>query len=310
MIKDQSFEEIAVCLFDGDYDLGVAAFANSLVKSNFKGLVYIGCRGILPVWVNQLKALGETSYSLSENIVIRFKEVDTEMHLGYYKPYFIKETFNNYKDTNKVFYFDADITINSPWTLFSNWLEKGACLCLDNAFHFLYHSHPWRKDWRRLAAVDKGMWNDTNYYFNSGFIGIERESIVLLDRWIDFTEKYIEMGGNISLFAKESYSSFKGDQDLLNAAVTISPDIAISIMGKEAMGFTLPATIMTHAIGDIKPWNKGFTRHLIRFGRKPNFGEKTFFLFCKYPICIFTKSEYKLKKLDLLIASFFGRFFG
>ncbi len=310
MGNEKCYKEIVVCLFDGEYHFGVAALANSLAKIKFEGLINAGYRGPLPDWINQLEAIGDNYFYLTKEIVIHFKQVNTEMHLGYFKPYFLKETIDTYTSTQKFYYFDADIIVNSPWSLYSNWLEKGACLCLDVSFHFLHHTHPWRKDWRRLAPVDEKLFNNTNHYFNSGFMGVERESVALIDRWIYFTEKYIEMGGNINCFVKDTYSSFKGDQDLLNAAVTISSDIEISIMGKEAMGFTLPATIMIHAIGEDKPWNNWFLKQLIKSGRKPGFADQNFFSYCKYPINIFSPYNYRIKKLDLLSASFFGRILG
>src|SRR5258708_20212566 len=249
------YEEIIVCLFDGNYNLGAAALINSLVKANFKGLIYIGYRGALPVWVNQLKPLGCGSFSVVPDVNLRFKQVDTHMHIGYYKPIFIKEAFDNYKQTKKVYYFDVDIIIKAPWTVFSNWLESGICLCLDNSFHFLHNSHPWRKQWVKLDSKNVLFFNNINYYFNSGFIGVERDSVILIDRWIYFINKYIEVGGDINRFVKDESNHLKGDQDLLNAAITISPNIEISIIGTEGMGFTIPATLMLHAIGNNKPWN-------------------------------------------------------
>lgn len=311
MIHQTEYEEIIVCLYDGHFDLGIAAFANSLVKFNYKGLVNVGYRGgAHPEWVKQLKQVDSNSYLIGEHILLKFTEVKTNMHLGYYKPFFIKETFEAYPATNKIFYFDADIVVNSPWNIFSRWLEKGSCVCLDNAFHYIHYNHPWRKDWRMLSNLDDRYFSNTNHYFNSGFLGIERGSMELLNRWIYFTHEYINQGGNINSFVKDAHSSFKGDQDLLNAAITTSADIEVNVMGKEAMGFTLPATMMMHAIGDAKPWNKGFLKQLIRFGHKPNTADKAYFFYCKYPIRIFSDFDFRMKKLDLVLASFCGRFLG
>ena len=303
-------DEIIVCLFDGDFHMGFAALANSLVQSGYKGLINAGYRGSLPLWVNQLKSLGDNHFCLAAGIIIHFNKVDTEMHLGYFKPFFIKETFNSYPAASKIFFFDTDIIINAPWSFFSKWLDKGICLCLDGAFHFLHTTHPWRKDWKLLANAEETSYNKTHYYFNSGFIATERESINLIDKWADLTKKYIRAGGNVDFFSKDAYISVKGDQDLLNAAITVSTDIEINIMGKEGMGFTLPATSMYHAIGFAKPWNKSFLGHLIKSGQKPTLPDQKYFTFCKYPICIFPPFVFRIKKLDLLSASVFGRFLG
>lgn len=304
------YEEIIVCLFDGEYNLGAAALINSLVKFDFKGLIYLGYRGELPDWVSQLKFIEENCYSVSNDITIHFKEVDTSMHLGYYKPYFLKETFEKYKYTNKVYYFDADIVITTSWRFYSNWLQEGASLCLDNSFHFIHHSHPWRREWKELAPPNELGFNNTNYYFNSGFLGIERESIKLIDRWIRFTEKHQEIGRDINSFDKADYISVKSDQDLLNAAITISPDVEVSIIGTEGMGFTFPASIMAHAIGGFKPWNNSFLIQLVKSGHKPNLADKSFFANCEHPLNIFSPFDFKIKKIDLFIASFFGRILG
>jgi hypothetical protein len=310
MLHQTEYKEIIVCLFDGGFDLGFAALANSLTKYNFKGLIYAGYRGNLPVWTKQLDSINSQSFSLNKDIVIEFVPVSTKMHLGYYKPYFLKQTFDDHPSVDKVYYFDTDILVKAPWYVFSKWLDDGVCLCLDNNFHYIHTKHPWRRDWRQLAGPDHTHYNDTDQYFNSGFMGIERKNIELINRWIHVTDKYIEIGGNIDAFLKNPTSSFKGDQDLLNAAVTVSSDIAINVMGKEAMGFSLPATIMFHAIGDLKPWNKQFLRDLLQNGKAPNMPDKIFFHFCKYPIAVFSAFEYKMKRLDLLVASFLGRFLG
>lgn len=308
--KPTYYTEIIICLFDKEYHYGIAALANSLVASNFNGLINVGFRGRLPSWVSQLKTIGDNYFYLTTDIIIHFNQLDTDMHLGYYKPFFIKETMDTYKTTDKFYYFDADILIRAPWHIFSSWLDKGVCICLDSNFHFLHHNHPWRKDWRKLVEVHEKLLNNTHYYFNSGFLGIERQSIDLIKRWIHFTVKYKETGGDVNQFEKAPYSSFKGDQDLLNAAITTSADIEISIMGKEGMGFTYPATIMEHAVGDDKPWNKSFLGQLITIGRKPSMADQAYFSFCKYPICIFPVHRYRFKKLKLLTASILGRFLG
>jgi len=310
-IEQDHYKEIIVCLFDGHYHLGAAAFINSVVACGFTGLIYVGYRGLLPPWVNLFGQLAEHQYNISPGVVAEFKEVDTFMHLGYYKPFFINDAFERFTLTNKFYYFDVDIIIKAPWTFYSEWLKNSPCLCLDNSFPFIHHTHPWRKQWKLLASPEEEIaQNNIDYYFNSGFLGIERKSSVLIDRWINLTERYKEIGGDLNRFIKNSYSSLKGDQDLLNAAITISPNIEVSIIGQEGMGFTYPVTLMEHAIGDDKPWKNRFIKQLIVSGHKPNAAEKSFFLHCDHPIHIFPNYKYRLKKYDLLISSFFGRVLG
>jgi hypothetical protein len=76
------------------------------------------------------------------------------------------------------------------------------------------------------------------------------------------------------------------------------------------MGFTFQASIMSHAIGDSKPWNNLFFKQLIKSGRKPSSADKSFFSNCEYPVSIFSPFDFQMKKMDLFMASFFGRVLG
>ena len=284
--------------------------ANSLAKSDFKGTIYIGYRGILPPWLGQLKNTESGEYYLTGNIVMQFEVIETNLHLAYYKPYFIRKAFTKFSQANKFFYFDVDIVVNAAWTFFSYWLDNGVCLCLDSSFDFVHPNHPWRKDWKRLADIDIAQFNPISDYINSGFIGVARENIGIIDTWITLTEKYDEKGGNLKVINQDGHSSFKGDQDLLNAVITISPEVKLNLIGKEGMGFTQPSYLMTHVINKVKPWRKNFVYHLIRYGHKPSHPEKNFFNHCKYPITLFPKSKMIIKKTNLVIATVLGRYIG
>ena len=303
-------EEFVVCLYDGEYHFGVAALANSLVNSNFKGVINIGYRGILPPWVSQLKLISDCLYYLNNDVIIHFELLTTEMHLAFYKPYFIKQTFDNFPSAKKVFYFDVDIVVNASWSFFTNWLQGEVCLCLDNSFEFVHRNHPWRRDWKKLAGIESVFANPLTLYVNSGFIGISRPSINLINKWIELSETFARTGGDLKIINQDGESSFKGDQDLLNAAVTACPEIELSVIGKEGMGFTQPAYLMSHSVAKAKPWSKDFMIYLIRKGHKPNHSEKNFFKYCHKPIQLFSKFEFFKKKVNLVFATFFGRYIG
>jgi hypothetical protein len=305
-----NFDEIVVCLIDGEYHLGLAGLANSLTKSGFEGLIHVAFRGSLPPWVKQLKPINDSSFYLTREIIIHFEEVHTDMHLAYYKPYFIKEAFNKYHNANKVFYFDVDIVVNASWNFFSNWLADDICFCIDSNFGFVHYNHPWRKEWRKLNGNDPECFNGTNYYVNSGFIGISRKNILLINKWIELTELYRQTGDDLKQILQDGHRSYKGDQDLLNAAITVTPEIVLSIIGKEGMGFGHPAYLMTHATGENKPWKKNFLKHLLVKGRKPSFSEKNFFKFCRYPINLYSPVEHFFIKVNLYVTSVLGRFIG
>ena len=298
--------DIIVTLYEGNYQYGVGALINSIVNSNFKGKIYIGYRGNLPLWVNQLEKL-DNCYKVDNNVYLTFVILDVSILFRYYKPSFMKKIIEEYPGINNIYYFDPDIVINAPWTFISSWTNIGVSVCLDNCYPFVHQNHPWRKEWQKLA-------NDTtkcelNYYVNAGFIGINSSSFRLLDRWISITENYKAKGGDLTKFKRDGFRAIKGDQDLLNAAMTISSDINFSIIGTEGMGFTYPTYLMAHAVEIVKPWNNKFIKQVIFFGLKPSAAAKYFFKYCEYPINVFTNYQLLIKKMDIKIASIIGRVF-
>jgi hypothetical protein len=300
-------EEIITTLYEGHYDYGVASLANSLVKSGFSGLLLIGYRGNLPFWLNQLKKQDDLNYILNDSISVTFVKIESGKHFGYYKPEFLREALTSYPECSSVYYFDPDIVVNAPWQFFTNWVKCGISLCLDNAFPFVHPNHPWRAEWRTLSSNSEDLKSTLSHYVNSGFIGLKRNDALILDKWIDLTKAYQLMGGDISQFEKDGHRSFKGDQDLLNAALTVTPEIELSIIGTEGMGFTLPAYLMTHAVYDIKPWRKNFLKILLVRGHKPNTGDMDFLRYCQHPIRLYSNSQMRVKKFNYKMASVLSR---
>jgi len=305
-----SLKEVVVTLYENHYHFGVAALINSLSSNNFDGLVLVGYRGDLPSWVAGLgKADAESCYQVG-TLKVKFEPLSTQMHFGYYKPVYMNEVFNTYPSVEQVYYFDPDIVINAPWRFFRDWANTGISLCMDLSFPFVHVNHPWRNDWRKLSGMEERYFNPVEYYVNSGFIGIKKDDRVLLERWISLTDKYKQENGDLSQFEKDGTRSFKGDQDLLNAAITVSSDLIFSIIGQEGMGFSQPAYLMTHAIDAVKPWKKKFVKQLLLKGKKPNLFEKNYFKYCNAPISVYSKNEMSFKKLDLKLSAALGRFIG
>ncbi|MDN3688873.1 hypothetical protein [Cyclobacterium jeungdonense] len=306
-MKTKEFKEVVFTLFEKHYHYGVAALINSLCVSKFDGLVVVGYKGNLPTWITQFQTNNKNYYSI-KNLYVEFLEIDTILHFGYYKPTAILNIFQNYPSVEKVFYFDPDIIVKASWDFYSKWINLGVCLCLDNNFPFVHHNHPWRQDWINLSNSSKR--NKIDYYVNSGFIGVNRANKLLIERWISLTNEYQKNNGNLTLFEKDGHRSFKGDQDLLNAAITVSPEIKLSIIGKEGMGFSQPAYLMSHAINNIKPWEKNFLKYLILQGIGPDFADKDYMAYANFPIKVFSNRTFKLKKLNLKLSSFLGRLIG
>jgi hypothetical protein len=309
-IKESSSKSVVVTLYEGHYHFGVAALINSLEKSNFNGLIQIGFRGNLPNWTLGLEKIDTTLFKLNSTILINFLPVNSDIHFGYYKPNFMKDVLLDFESVEKVYYFDPDIVVYAPWSFYLDWTNSGVALCLDNCFPFLHSNHPWRRSWRLLVEDSSGQNHEINYYVNCGFIGLAREEAKILDEWIFLTKRYQKMGGNVKSFDKEGHLSFKGDQDLLNAAITLNNNLNLSIIGTEGMGFTHPAYLMVHAVGDIKPWRENFLKSMIYKGRKPTFGAKSYFQFCDGPIKAYSQLKLLRIKIAMKIAMVLGRLIG
>ena len=296
---------VVVTLYEGRYHFGVATLINSLINAHFKGIIRVGYKGNLPAWTSQLVREKDDEFVINDDLHIIFVHTSPEMHFGYFKPQFMKDTLELLPTIERVFYFDPDIVVNAPWTYFDKWVDAGIALCLDNCFPYVHENHPWRMDWIDLAQPSRK--NECTFYVNSGFCGIKRSDSILLDRWISITHAYQLIGGNVRLFEKDAHRSFKGDQDLLNAAITGSPDLRFSVIGKEGMGFSQPAYLMSHAVGDVKPWNKNYLIYLLKRGESPHFTDKDYLKFVNNPIKSIGDVDFRLKKLNMKVASILGR---
>ncbi len=298
-------KELIFTLYEGHYHQGVAALLNSVLLSGFAGEIIVGYKGKLPDWTEHLNKKVKDKYELGPYVTLEFIKISTEFHFGYYKPFFLKQLLENNPNKENFYYFDPDIIVNCNWTFFTKWISHGVALCLDNCFPFISSKHPWRNDWLQLDGANTS--TSINFYVNSGFIGINRNHSILIDKWIELTEKYRLIGGDISQFEKEGTRSFKGDQDLLNASISVIKNLNYSIIGQEAMGFTEPAYIMYHCANSIKPWKRNFTFDAITKGIRPSNAEKKFFTLTKYPIKIYKAQIYLFKKIDILFATIISR---
>lgn len=300
--------DIVCTLFEKHYDYGVGVLSNSLAKNGFKGKIVVGYKGRQPFWINQLQQTGQNEYQIYNDINILFICLDhISYHLGYYKSSFILHCLKEFPETETISYFDPDITVQAKWSFFKKWINAGVALATDNCYPFLHLNHPWRTDWKALFPK-KNIISFPECYLNSGFIGIKKSDREVVELWHDALNSYISAGGNIHAFERNAESGLKGDQDLLNAALMYFPYDRLSIIGQEAMGFIQPSYIMGHAIGGTKPWRRNFIIDLIKKNISPSYAEKLYFTNCLSPIRIFSTTTYKLKLIDLKIASVLNRF--
>lgn len=307
---ENSYRNVVITLFENRYEYGVASLVNSLHKADYEGIVCIGYKGRLPFWINQLKQKKGSSqlYQLSDKIDIRFDELIVDMHFGYYKPYYLKEMAKIYPEALGWYYFDPDIVILAKWGVFENWVQSGVALCQDSNFDLLYWNHPWRNQWRSdYIEFNKGIDKTLNYYVNSGFIGVNSEHFELINRWILVNEKYKALKYPIHYFdRKGNLNAYKGDQDVLNAAITVSSDLFFSILGKEAMAFDYPVGIMAHAINNSKPWNSNYIKNVLS-GIKVSIAEEYFWNFCSSPIKSYSQLELSKKRMLLKFSKLANR---
>lgn len=305
-----SYRNVVTTLFENHYEYGVAALLNSLCQADFEGIVCIGYKGKRPFWMNQLKPKNGNAniFKLSEKVDIRFDELIVDMHFGYYKPYYLKQMAEVYPQAQGCYYFDPDIVVLAKWSYFENWVQSGVALCQDSNYTLLYWNHPWRNKWRTdFSEFDKGIDKTLNVYINSGFIGVSPNNNELINRWITVNEKYSALGYPIHEFDKgEGIHAYKGDQDVLNAAMTLSSDLNFSIIGKEAMAFDYPVAIMAHAVSGTKPWKRNFIKDACS-GNRATVADECFLNVCSTPIQIYSRSELKRKKIQLTFSKIINR---
>lgn len=305
-----SYKYVVTTLFESHYEYGVGAFINSLADAEFEGLIAVGYKGNLPFWVNQLSKLESDVFRVTDKICLQFDKLDVNMHLGYYKSSYIIQMRNQYPDAEGYFYFDPDIIVIAKWCFFEEWIQSGVALSQDICYDLVYWNHPWRNKWRKdFSQFDEGINSDLNYYVNSGFIGCNALSFLVIERWALFTDVYIKQGHPIHFFDQSNpVKPYKGDQDILNAVLTLSKNIPLALMGKESMGFNYPITMMIHAVegSGVKPWNRNYIRTAL-LGRKMSFVDDFFLNYCSFPVKLYTSSYIKRKKNALKISKIINR---
>lgn len=305
-------------LFEGSYHCGVAALTNSLYKCGFRGVIYAGYRGSLPKWTEKAKqqAIGKWENALvldvAEGLKLVFLPLTTDYHLTNYKPDFMLELLDgSAKDSDAIFYFDPDICVVEQWSFFEEWVQCGVALC-ENVWSPLPQFHPRRVGWREYYAEHgvKLTFKEP-YYVNGGLVGVQSEHKAFLAQWQYLQELMKPAIGGLDKSMFKSNPLDKGkdtvafyfsatDQDALNCTVEAS-ELPVSILGKEAMGFSPGYMVAPHALGRPKPWEKQFLKSTL-LGVASSAADTAFWNSVQNPINVFKPHYVAGKRLALRVS--------
>ena len=313
------FKTVVCTLFEGDYHYGVAALTNSLYKNDFRGDIYAGYKGVLPLWASKsiinydLNWEGASTLKVTDDLYIHFLPLDTHYHLTNYKPNFMLEVWNGIsKHAKGMFYFDPDIIVNCTWNYFEEWISFGVALVHEISSNDMPPSHPLRKKWEKvIIKSNKNIINQLYSYINGGFCGVHEKNKTFLYDWIDITNSGMKYFGLTATQFKHNLNRtnlfYAQDQDALNITAMCS-DAPISEMGPEAMDFINGGFTMSHAIGSPKPWSKSYLLSCLK-GNPPSLTDKLFWKHVETPLNIANNLTIKSKKYSIKIASFISRFY-
>jgi hypothetical protein len=305
----------AICtVFEKDYHYGVGALVNSLYYHGFRGIFWAGYRGNLPPWAKSLHA--GNSYQelpIAEGCTVRFVKLETRKHLGFYKPDFMSQLWQNYcPDTEVLFYFDPDIVNKCSWNFYENWVSRGIAICGDS-WYLVPANHPKRLAWKEFAE-DNGFVceRELDYHYNSGFIGVPKKYKSILTLWQEL-EEVAEISGYANLehlYGDKTFHQYPylyGDQTYLNLALMLN-NYPLSTVGPDGMDFVPGGTIMSHAtVPNIKPWRKQIIISALQ-GSSPTITDKLYWRHSQTPIQLYSKAKLVWQQVEILFGSAIGRF--
>jgi len=293
-----------VCtLFEGDYHYGVGALANSLFAAGFRGTIFAGFRGPLPLWVSGSKEFdGFTEFTPADGLTLRFIPLTTKIHLTNYKPNFMLEVWKKHcPKADAMFYFDPDITIKCRWTFFEEWVQGGVALCED-VNSPMPSSHPIRNAWRTYYyKFGRDLANAYDIYVNGGFVGATTEQKGFLEEWYQIQQEMAPAAeGMMGCGLRDRTFMFcYTDQDALNITLMATKQ-NVSLVSKEAMDIEKPGVIMSHKLGGRKPWRRRFCYEKIREGVSIGFADKAYWrTHSDAPIRLYSKVRKTCKLIDL-----------
>ncbi len=307
--------DTAICtVFEKDYHYGVGALVNSLYHHGFRGIFWAGYRGNLPRWAKSLQAgNGYQELPIAEGCTVRFIKLETRKHLGFYKPDFMCQLWENYcPDTEALFYFDPDIVNKCSWNFYENWVSRGIAICGDS-WYLVPANHPKRLVWKEFAE-DNGFVceRELDYHYNSGFIGVPKKYKSILTLWQKL-EEVAEISGYANLehlYGDKTFHQYPylyGDQTYLNLALMLN-NYPLSTVGPDGMDFVPGGTIMSHAtVPNIKPWRKQIIISALQ-GSSPTITDKLYWRYSQTPIQLYSTPKLLWQQVEILVGSAVGRF--
>jgi hypothetical protein len=309
-------------LFERHYHLGAAVWINSLCRHGFTGTIYAGFRGRLPPWaesrVKEISA-GRWEMEIAPSVRLVLLALATSAHFTNYKPDFLLQVETLAAgESDAVIYCDPDIVLNDSWTYLLEWVSCGVALCED-VNSPLGENHPRRVGWRRFfQPLGFDLRFRGREFANGGFIGLRWEHRKLLVTWQDFVTRITAALGGADVVGIAGGRTLTGnygfadcfrqpDQDALNAALEALPDIPVSFLGPQAMGFQTGHAVLPHALGWAKPWRRHYLREALR-GLPPQAVDKDFWHLAAGPLQPFSSRHVSSQRMQVRISAALGRF--
>lgn len=255
-----------VCvLMEGSYHYGLGALLNSLIHWNFSGIVWVGYRGEIPAWVEELHPCAGTtgSWRYSPKVEIIFVPIAPGLPLVNLKPTFMLDLFERF-GLSHLFFFDADIVLMRDWSFFPDWLSYGVAL-FEDMLSPRSPQHIKRVKWRELLEAS-GLTEvrEQGVYVNAGFMGLKVEHKAILENWKLLQEIAAKEVGGLgrSIVMEKSRDDYRRatplhltyfDQDCLNGALSLT-DVPLTLLDRVAMGMFCTGEVLCHGIDIPKPW--------------------------------------------------------
>jgi len=296
-----------VTLVEGDFLYGACALFNSLTNNGFAGKFVIGYRDREGMPAKALKAL-----SVGSEGRIEWVHLDTPIHFGNYKPWFMQSVFDRYPQAEKVTYMDPDIVCLAPFDWIDSWSNGGPAACADVNW-MMPAAHPTRQAWVEISG--RAPRRQLNKYFNSGFLSVRRQDADFLQLWADLIRNVgardnpLEGKGDIAEWRKGGrwMPFFSPNQDTLNLALMVWKG-EVTTLGPDVMGFTAMG-VLPHALGSDKPWRKRYVLDALA-GHAPRQVDKAFWSNqAQRPIRACSEFCIALRRASLAVAAGIGRFY-